>query len=167
MGFGFPASIGASLGCPDKTVVCVAGDGSFQMNSQEMATAKINKVPLKLMIMDNRTLGMVRQWQKLFYDERYSHTDLDAEVPDFVQLAKAYGWQGERIEKSSDLKSALKRMLECEGPYLLDVILPNDQNVYPIVAPGKTLDDTIGEIDIEEGTARKTGTEQEAIGGTR
>ena len=98
MGFGFPAAIGAAIGCPEKQVVCVAGDGSFQMNSQEMATASIHRVPVKVLILDNRCLGMVHQWQKLFYDERYSSTLLDAS-PDFVKLAEAYGWQGERVEK--------------------------------------------------------------------
>ncbi|MGI6105481.1 MAG: biosynthetic-type acetolactate synthase large subunit [Raoultibacter sp.] len=167
MGFGFPASIGAALGCPDKTVVCVAGDGSFQMNSQEMATAGINKIPVKVMILDNRALGMVRQWQKLFYNERYSHTSLDASIPDFVQLAKAYGWEGDRVENPAELEAAIARMLASDGPYLLDVVTPSDQNVYPIVAPGKTLGDTFGEIDVETGATRKTSTEQEAIGGAR
>ena len=97
MGFGFPASIGAAIGCPDKTVVCVAGDGSFQMNSQEMATAGIHRVPVKVLVMDNRCLGMVHQWQHLFYGERYSSTLLDAN-PDFVKLADAYGWQAARVE---------------------------------------------------------------------
>ena len=97
MGFGFPAAIGAKIGCPDEQVVCIAGDGSFQMNSQEMATASIHRVPVKVHILDNRCLGMVHQWQKLYYDERYSSTLLDAS-PDFVKLAEAYGWQGERYD---------------------------------------------------------------------
>lgn len=167
MGFGFPASIGAAFGCPEKTVVCVAGDGSFQMNSQEMATAAIHKVPIKVLIMDNRCLGMVRQWQKLFYEERYSQTELSADIPDFVKLAHAYSWEGEHITKPAELEGAIKRMLEAEGPYLLDVDIPRDQSVYPMVAPGKTIDDTIGEIDIEEGATRVTKCEQEAIGGAR
>ena len=91
MGFGFPAAIGAKIGCPESEVVCVAGDGSFQMNSQEMATAKINDVPVKVLIIDNRALGMVHQWQSLFYNKRYSFTEL-ADNPDFVKLADAYGW---------------------------------------------------------------------------
>ena len=108
MGFGFPAAIGAAIGCPEKQVVCVAGDGSFQMNSQEMATASIHRVPVKVLILDNRCLGMVHQWQKLFYDERYSSTLLDAS-PDFVKLAEAYGWRGERVEKPADVDAALAR----------------------------------------------------------
>ena len=99
MGFGFPAAIGAKIGCPEDEVVCIAGDGSFQMNSQEMATAAINKVGVKVLIMDNRALGMVHQWQRLFYNERYSFTELDAN-PDFVELADAYGWQAARIEQA-------------------------------------------------------------------
>ena len=114
MGFGFPAAIGAAIGCPEKQVVCVAGDGSFQMNSQEMATASIHRVPVKVLILDNRCLGMVHQWQKLFYDERYSSTLLDAS-PDFVKLAEAYGWRGERVEKPADVDAALARMLASSG----------------------------------------------------
>lgn len=153
MGFGFPASIGAKVGCPDKTVVCVAGDGSFQMNSQEMATAAIYGVAVKVMIMDNRCLGMVRQWQKLFYDERYSATLLDAN-PDFVKLAQAYSWEGERVEDPAELDAALDRMLASEGPYLLDVAIPRDQTVFPMVAPGKALNEVIGAIDMEAGVVR-------------
>ncbi len=153
MGFGFPAAVGAAIGCPDKTVVCVAGDGSFQMNSQEMATASIHNVPVKVLIMDNRCLGMVRQWQRLFYNERYSSTLLDAS-PDFVKLADAYGWQGERVERPEDFDAALSRMLEAKGPYLLDVAIARDQNVYPMVAPGAGLSDVIGAIDVAIGAVR-------------
>lgn len=167
MGFGFPAAIGAACACPDKTVVCVAGDGSFQMNSQELATAAINNIPLKVLIMDNRCLGMVRQWQKLFYDERYSQTLLCAEIPDFVKLAQAYSWEAEQVTDPADLTDAYRRMLSSEKPYLLDVILPQDQNVYPMVSPGSSIDNSIGEIDVEEGTQRFFGSEQEQIGGAR
>ena len=153
MGFGFPAAIGAAIGCPEKQVVCVAGDGSFQMNSQEMATASIHRVPVKVLILDNRCLGMVHQWQKLFYDERYSSTLLDAS-PDFVKLAEAYGWQGERVEKPADVDAALARMLASDGPYLLDVAISRDQNVYPMVAPGRALDEVIGAIDVAVGAVR-------------
>ena len=128
MGFGFPAAIGAKFGCPDKQVVCVAGDGSFQMNSQEMATAAINNAAVKVFLLDNRALGMVHQWQKLFYHERYSSTILDP-VPDFVKLADAYGWEGERIEKPEEVAPAIARMLASDKPYLLDVAISPDQNV--------------------------------------
>ena len=125
MGFGFPAAIGAKIGCPDEQVVCIAGDGSFQMNSQEMATAKINNVPVKVLIIDNRALGMVHQWQHLFYNDRFSFTEL-ADNPDFVKLADAYGWRARRIE----------------------------QTVYPMVAPGAPIDDIIGALDVTLGGVR-------------
>lgn len=155
MGFGFPAAIGAKIGCPDAQVVCVAGDGSFQMNSQEMATAAINNVPVKVVLMDNRALGMVHQWQKLFYRERYSATILDPN-PDFVKLADAYGWRAERVESSDEVSSALDRMLSSEGPYLLDICISADQNVYPMVAPGAAINDIIGAIDLTVGGVRST-----------
>lgn len=153
MGFGFPAAIGAKIGCPEDEVVCIAGDGSFQMNSQEMATAAINKVGIKVLIMDNRALGMVHQWQRLFYNERYSFTELDAN-PDFVKLADAYGWQAARISKPEEIDGALDAMLSAEGPYLLDVQIPIDQTVYPMVAPGAPIDDIIGALDVTLGGVR-------------
>ena len=156
MGFGFPAAIGAKFGCPDKQVVCVAGDGSFQMNSQEMATAAINNAAVKVFLLDNRALGMVHQWQKLFYHERYSSTILDP-VPDFVKLADAYGWEGERIEKPEEVALAIARMLASDKPYLLDVAISPDQNVYPMVAPGAALDNVIGAIDVTLGAVRVNG----------
>lgn len=156
MGFGFPAAIGAKFGCPDKQVVCVAGDGSFQMNSQEMATAAINNAAVKVFLLDNRALGMVHQWQKLFYHERYSSTILDP-VPDFVKLADAYGWEGERIEKPEEVAPAIARMLASDKPYLLDAAISPDQNVYPMVAPGAALDNVIGAIDVTLGAVRVNG----------
>ena len=153
MGFGFPAAIGAKVGCPEDEVICIAGDGSFQMNSQEMATAAINKVGIKVLIMDNRALGMVHQWQRLFYNERYSFTELDAN-PDFVKLSDAYGWQAARISKPEEVDEALDAMLSAEGPYLLDVQIPIDQTVYPMVAPGAPIDDIIGALDVTLGGVR-------------
>lgn len=163
MGFGFPAAIGAAIANPDKTVVCVAGDGSFQMNSQEMATAAINQVPVKVMIMDNRCLGMVHQWQKLFYDKRFSETLLEP-VPDFVKLAEAYGWEGERVERAEEVTDAIARMLAAQGPYLLDVAISRDQNVYPMVAPGAALNNIMGAIDVAVGAVR---TDMPASAGVR
>mgnify|MGYP003100624956 CR=1 FL=1 len=164
------ASIGAAIGCPDKTVVCVAGDGSFQMNSQEMATAGIHGVPVKVLVMDNRCLGMVHQWQHLFYGERYSSTLLDAN-PDFVKLADAYGWRAARVESPDALDAALAAMLAAEGPYLLDVAISRDQNVFPMVAPGRALDDVIGAIDAAVGAVRTDVPEADGAaggkGGTR
>ena len=153
MGFGFPAAIGAKIGCPESEVVCVAGDGSFQMNSQEMATAKINDVPVKVLIIDNRALGMVHQWQSLFYNKRYSFTEL-ADNPDFVKLADAYGWRARRVKKPEDVDAALDEMLASKEPYLLDVMIPRDQTVYPMVAPGAPIDDIIGALDVTLGGVR-------------
>jgi len=153
MGFGFPAAIGAKIGCPEDEVVCIAGDGSFQMNSQEMATAAINGVPVKVLIVDNRALGMVHQWQSLFYNKRYSFTEL-ADNPDFVKLADAYGWQARRITKPEEVDDALDEMLAAKGPYLLDVMIPRDQTVYPMVAPGAPIDDIIGALDVTLGGVR-------------
>ena len=171
MGFGFPAAIGAKAGRPDAQVVCVAGDGSFQMNSQEMATAAINGLAVKVLLLDNRALGMVYQWQRLFYRERYSFTQL-APNPDFVKLADAYGWQAARIERPEEVDAALDAMLAADGPYLLDVAIPTDQTVYPMVAPGAPLDDIIGAIDVTLGGVRvsqkgfgETASEDSAKGG--
>lgn len=155
MGFGFPAAIGAKIGRPDAQVVCVAGDGSIQMNIQEMATALGNGVAVKVLVIDNNALGMVHQWQRLFYHERYSCTEFTAN-PDFVKLAEAYGWQAERIAHPDQIDGALDRMLAAEGPYLLDVIIPTAQTVYPMVAPGAAIDDIIGAIDVTLGGVRVT-----------
>ncbi len=155
MGFGFPAAIGAKIGCPDEQVVCIAGDGSFQMNSQEMATAKINDVPVKVLIVDNRALGMVHQWQHLFYNDRFSFTEL-ADNPDFVKLADAYGWRSRRITKPEEIDDALDEMLASDEPYLLDVMIPAAQTVYPMVAPGAPIDDIIGALDVTLGGVRVT-----------
>ncbi len=155
MGFGFPAAIGAKIGRPDCQVVCIAGDGSLQMNIQEMATAIGNGVAVKVLVIDNNALGMVHQWQRLFYHERYSCTEFTAN-PDFVKLAEAYGWQAERITHPDQIAGALDRMLAADTPYLLDVVIPTAQTVYPMVAPGAAIDDIIGAIDLTLGGVRVT-----------
>ena len=155
MGFGFPAAIGAKIGRPDCQVVCVAGDGSFQMNVQEMATAIGNGAAVKVLLIDNNALGMVHQWQRLFYNERYSCTEFTAN-PDFVKLAEAYGWGAERISRPDQIDAALDRMLAANTPYLLDVVIPTAQTVYPMVAPGAAIDDIIGAIDVTLGGVRVT-----------
>ena len=137
-------------------MVCIAGDGSFQMNVQEMATAIQENVPVKVMIIDNSALGMVYQWQKLFYHERYSFTKLP-DVPDFVKLADAYGWRGRRISRPEEVEDALDEMLASKEPYLLDVVIPTDQTVYPMVAPGAPIDDIIGALDVTLGGVRVSG----------
>lgn len=163
MGFGFPAAIGAAIGRPDAQVVCVAGDGSFQMNSQEMATAAVHGVPVKVIVMDNRCLGMVHQWQRLFCQGRYAATELDA-VPDFVKLADAYGWRGERVEDPAQVEGAVARLLASEEPALLDVAISREQSVYPMVAPGAAIDDVIGAVDVAVGAVRTGAPEAAAVG---
>ena len=147
MGFGFPAAIGAKVACPDKQVVCVAGDGSFQMNSQEMATASAEGINVKVLLMNNSALGMVHQWQNLFYDKRYSETLLP-DIPDFVKLCAAYGWGGKRVSKPEELEEAFQWLLDYDGPALLDMRIDRDENVFPMVAPGAPLDDIIGATNV-------------------
>ena len=147
MGFGLPAAVGAQVACPDKLVVCIAGDGSLQMNIQEMATAAIEGIPVKVLLMNNSALGMVHQWQGLFYGQRYSQTLLP-ECPDFVKLAEAYGWTAERVSEPDELEAAMRRLLDSEGPALLDMRFDRTENVYPMVAPGAPLDDIIGAVNV-------------------
>ncbi len=138
MGFGFPAAIGAALAYPDAQVVCIAGDGSFQMNVQELATARAYGAAVKVVIIDNACLGMVHQWQQFFYDGRYSQTELHYN-PDFVALARAFGWQAKRVQTQDELQVALSEMLSSTEPFLLDVVVPSSENVMPMVVPGGTL----------------------------
>lgn len=145
MGFGFPAAMGAKIGVPDQLVVDVAGDGSIQMNSQELATAVLEKVPVKVVILDNGCLGMVRQWQELFYGRRYSYSCLyRGESPDFVKLAEAYGAKGLRVSKPEEVEGAFKEAFDTDCPVLIDFIVEAEENVFPMVAPGSSLDDMIG-----------------------
>ena len=145
MGYGLPAAIGAAIAYPEKQVVLIAGDGSLQMNSQEMATAAVNGAAVKVVVLNNRALGMVRQWQKLFYEGRYSATEL-ADNPDFVKLAEAYSWSAERVSSPDEVKAAFERMLAAEGPYLVDVRIDREQSVFPMVAPGSGLAEAIGAV---------------------
>lgn len=138
MGFGFPAAIGAALAYPDAQVVCIAGDGSFQMNVQELATARAYGAAVKVMIIDNACLGMVHQWQQFFYEGRYSQTELHYN-PDFVALARAFGWQAKRVQTQEELQVALSEVLSSTEPFLLDVVVPSSENVMPMVVPGGTL----------------------------
>ena len=147
MGFGFPAAIGAKVACPEKEVVCIAGDGSYQMNIQEMTTASYYGINVKVLIMNNSVLGMVHQWQNLFYDERYSETILP-DLPDFVKVAEAYNWQAERVEKPEDLEGALKRLIEADRPALLDMRIDSDENVFPMVPAGAPLTEMFGYIKV-------------------
>lgn len=145
MGFGLPAAMGAQMGKPESRVVCIAGDGSVQMNIQEMATIRENNLPIKLVILDNNCLGMVHQWQELFYDKRYSST-IFSFTPDFVALGKAYGWEGKSISKPQELDAALQEMLDSDQPYVLHVKIPASENVYPMIPGGKAVTDMIGAV---------------------
>lgn len=144
MGFGLPAAIGAQFGRPGETVICIAGDGGFQMTMSELATAGIHKLPIKIIIMNNHYLGMVRQWQDMFYDERYSGVDLEGN-PDFVELAKAYGFLGLNLKRAADIQKVLKKALAHPGPVVVNVEVVKHEEVYPMVPPGKPLEDTVME----------------------
>jgi acetolactate synthase-1/2/3 large subunit len=138
MGFGFPAAIGAQLGCPDKIVIDIAGDGSFQMNIQELSTAVNYKLPVKVAILNNGYLGMVRQWQEMFYDKRYSHTRLDGN-PDFVRVAEAYGAAGFLVEKKEDVRPVIEKAISINGPVVIDFRVAPEENVYPMIPAGQAI----------------------------
>lgn len=142
MGFGLPAAIGAQIGRPDELVIDVSGDGSFQMNMQELATIRENNLPVKIVILNNGTLGMVRQWQELFFDKRYSSTILNN--PDFVKLAEAFAIKAIRIEDKDKLSAGLEEALEYDGPVLVDVLVAQEENVFPMVPAGAGLHEMIG-----------------------
>jgi acetolactate synthase-1/2/3 large subunit len=142
MGFGLPAAIGAQAACPDRTVVDIAGDGSIQMNIQEMATAVECCLPVKVVILNNNYLGMVRQWQELFYDKRYACTSMNHQ-PDFAKLAEAYGALGLRAEKPEDVEAVLKEGLETPQPVIMDFAVEKEEGVYPMVPAGASLTDML------------------------
>ena len=144
MGFGLPAAIGAQIGMPDRLVFDISGDGSFQMNSQELATAVSYNLPIKVAILNNGYLGMVRQWQKLFYGGRYSQTDLEGLSPDFVKLAEAYGVTGIRVTRPEEVRPAIEQAIATPGPVLIDFVVDREENVYPMVPPGGCLDNMLG-----------------------
>jgi len=144
MGFGLPAAIGAQFARPDEAVVAVCGDGSIMMNIQELATIKRAHLPIKILLLDNQRLGMVRQWQDLFFDGRLSQTILD-DNPDFVQLAAAFDIPGESISNRREVDGALSRLLEADGPYLLHVVIDEQANVWPLVPPGVANDQMLEE----------------------
>ncbi len=142
MGYGFPSAIGAQFAMPDALVVTVAGDGSIQMNIQEMATAVANKLPIKILILNNQYLGMVRQWQDLFYQKHYSNTNMEAQ-PDFVKLAEAYGAEGYRVTEASELEATLAIALASPNTAIIDVVVEREENVSPIVPAGAALDEML------------------------
>lgn len=142
MGYGLGAAIGAQIGNPHKTVLHIAGDGSFRMNCNELATVSKYKLPIITLLFNNRTLGMVRQWQKLFCDGRYSETDITDDV-DYMKLVEAYGLKGKRVDNLTDLKKALKEAVEEGKGLVIECILSKDDNVFPMVPPGKPIDHII------------------------
>ncbi|HEY2180549.1 MAG TPA: biosynthetic-type acetolactate synthase large subunit [Solirubrobacteraceae bacterium] len=143
MGFGLPAAMGAAVGCPDQLVCCIAGDGSVQMNAQELATCAQEQIPIKVFIMNNGYLGMVRQWQELFWDGKYSHVET-GEFPDFVKLAEAYGATGMRFEDKTTLVADIKRAIETPGPVFVDVRVTREENTYPMIPAGQAAREMVG-----------------------
>jgi len=141
MGYGFPAAIGAQVGCPGAIVFDIAGDGSFQMNIQELSTAVYNKLPVNVAIMDNGYLGMVRQWQEFFFDKRYSSTDLDPGNPDFVKIAEAYGALGIRVTSDDDVRDALAQAIASDQTVVLDFVCEREENVFPMIPAGRGIRD--------------------------
>ncbi|HEY1846847.1 MAG TPA: acetolactate synthase 2 catalytic subunit [Buttiauxella sp.] len=135
MGFGLPAAVGAQIARPNDTVICISGDGSFMMNVQELGTVKRKQLPLKIVLLDNQRLGMVRQWQQMFFAERYSETNL-SDNPDFLTLASAFGIPGQRITRKDQVEAAIDALLNSDGPYLLHVSIDEYENVWPLVPPG-------------------------------
>jgi acetolactate synthase I/II/III large subunit len=143
MGFGLPAAMGAAVGCPDQTVICISGDGSIQMNAQELATCGEHGIPVKVFILNNGYLGMVRQWQELFWDRRYSQVDM-GRFPDFVKLAEAYGCTGVRLTEKETLEDDVRAAIATEGPVVVDVRVTREENTYPMIAPGQAARDMVG-----------------------
>ena len=143
MGFGLPAAMGAQIGKPDHLVVDIAGDGSIQMNIQELVTLKTHKLPVKILILNNSYLGMVRQWQELFFDKNYAFTDL-YDNPDFVRIAEAYDIKGMLLDKKEDTEKILREMIDCDEPVIVNAIVEREENVYPMVPAGEAIDRMIG-----------------------
>jgi acetolactate synthase-1/2/3 large subunit len=143
MGFGLPAAMGAKVGCPDDLVCCIAGDGSVQMNMQELATCAQDGIAIKVFIMNNGYLGMVRQWQELFWDKRYSAVDT-GDHPDFVKLAEAYGATGMRLDDKTKLVDGMREAIATDGPVLVDVRVTREENTYPMIPAGQAARDMVG-----------------------
>ena len=142
MGFGLPAAVGAKLARPDKLVIAVVGDGGFQMTNQELATAVQYDLQVKILIMNNGYLGMVRQWQEMFYDRTYSEVDISV-APDFVKLAEAYGAAAFRATRPDELHDVLSAAINHKGVAVIDVVVSKEENVFPIVPAGANANDMI------------------------
>ena len=147
MGYGMGAAIGSCVADGKRTVL-ITGDGSFGMNLNEMATAVSNNLPLIVVIMNNGVLGMVRQWQTLFYDKHYSQTTLNRKT-DFVKLAEAFGAKGARVYNQQELSRALDEAFNTDGPYLIDCVIDMDEMVLPMIPPGGTMNDVITEVEVK------------------
>src|SRR5699024_1471570 len=143
MGYGFPAAMGAALACPDRTVLCITGDGGFQMTAYELLTVAEHNIPVKIAIMNNECLEMVRQWQELFFDKRYSHAILKKGNPDFVKLAESYGVTGLRASNPEEMDQMISRAMEIEGPVVMDFRVEEAENCYPMVPGGAALNEMI------------------------
>nr|YP_010986112.1 acetolactate synthase large subunit [Polyopes affinis]WOL37030.1 acetolactate synthase large subunit [Polyopes affinis] len=144
MGYGLPAAIGVQIAHPKSTVICISGDASFQMNSQELATIAQYNLPIKIIIINNKWQGMVRQWQQAFYGERYSHSNMEKGSPNFIELAKSFGISGLELEYRNEIAKTLESFFLHEGPCLLDCKVKEEENCYPMVAPGKSNSQMIG-----------------------
>jgi acetolactate synthase-1/2/3 large subunit len=142
MGYGFPAAIGAHFARPEEQVFDIAGDGSFQMNIQELGTVAHYNIPVRIAVLNNMYLGMVRQWQELFYDRRYSYTELPS--VDFVKIAQAYGIDGMRVETRDEVRPALRAAIDADGPFVLDFRIEREENVFPMVPAGAAINEMIG-----------------------
>ncbi|HYG60444.1 MAG TPA: thiamine pyrophosphate-dependent enzyme, partial [Symbiobacteriaceae bacterium] len=136
MGYGLPAAVGAAVANPDRQVVCVSGDGSIQMCIQELGTMMQENLSVKVVVLNNGFLGMVRQWQEIFYKGRYKDVDIRPGMPDLAKLAEAYGIKGMRVTRLGDLKAAMEEMRDHKGPVMLEVMCEAEENVYPFVPPG-------------------------------
>jgi acetolactate synthase-1/2/3 large subunit len=155
MGYGFPAAVGAQAAFPDRLVIDIDGDGSFQMTCQELATVRQSNLPVKIYIINNQYLGMVRQWQELFYDNRYTEVDLEVQ-PDLVKLAEAYGITALRAERPDELRSVIERSVEIDGPVLVDIRVAREENVFPMVPAGGALKDMLTDGgDIPDGYSQR------------
>ncbi|HEY9906996.1 MAG TPA: thiamine pyrophosphate-dependent enzyme, partial [Thermosynechococcaceae cyanobacterium] len=144
MGFGMPAAMGAKVALPDEQVICISGDASFQMNLQELGTLKQFGIHVKTVIINNGWQGMVRQWQEAFYEERYSSSNMQPSMPDFMKLAEAYDIKGITVRSRDELKDAIAEMLSHEGPVLVNALVKKDENCYPMVPPGKSNAQMVG-----------------------
>lgn len=144
MGYGFPAAMGAAVACPDRDVICITGDGGFQMSSYELATAVEYKIPVKIALMNNNCLGMVRQWQQLFYDKRYSYSVFGSNNPDFVKMAEAYGAVGLRATTPAEMRDVLEQAMAIkDAPVMMDLRVVEEENCYPMVPSGAALDEMV------------------------